>query len=324
MFKVLITTGNMQLTVFKSRINAVVFISALYFIIWSVLVVLFPSILSSVVIDNSATPLLFWDLMGLITLVLGIGLLIASFNPLRHWTLILIATLFHLCMISGFIYGYYTGFFNSLFLQFVFFNHLIWLFPNLYILYLAYKRNYVTDELLIHSFDASAFPLEMFDTTTGENLGEITTDHKVLLVFLRHFGCPFCKESLMHLAEHKQQFEEKGIKLVLVYMIDAKTASGYLDAYGLAGCLQVSDPEEIFYKRFQLRRGNFTQLFGWKVWVRWIELGFRKKLFNTRPEGDVAQMPGIFLLEDGRIIRQFVYRSVADVPDLSLFLRNQD
>ena len=143
-------------------------------------------------------------------------------------------------------------------------------------------------------------------------------------VFLRHFGCPFCKESLLQLAEHRRQLEAEGIGIVLVYMVDDKTAEAYLTEYGLNDVAQVSDPEEIFYKSFRLKRGSFLQLFGLKVWVRWVELAFRKKLFNTKPAGDVAQMPGIFLLQEGKVVKEFVHKSVADSPDYTFFLNYRE
>ena len=281
---------------------------------------IFPSVLSSIVLTSGNTPLVFWDLMGLITLILGVGLMLASFNPYRHWPIILLVTLFHFAMIAGFIYGYAIGFFNNNFLQIIFFNHLLWLIPNITALYLAYKRNYVADELLIDSFNQEQYPLELFDTVQGENIAELSVKSPVMLVFLRHFGCPFCKDSLLELGNYKQRIEEKGIKIVVVYMVDEEIAQPYLAQYGLADVLQLSDPEEIFYKNFKLRRGSFTQLFGLKVWLRWIELGVSKKLFNTKPEGNVSQMPGIFLLKDGKVIIQYNYNSIADTPDYSMFL----
>ncbi len=310
----------MHFTILKSKLSAALFISGLYFILWSLIVLIFPSFLSSLVITDVNTPLIFWDLMGLITLVLGLGLILAAFDPFRHWPIILLVSLFHLAMIGGFIYGYNLGFFNTNFIKFVFFNHIIWLIPNVTALYLAYKRNYVTDELLIDSFSQDKYPLELFETTNGENIAELSNESPIMLVFLRHFGCPFCKDSLMSLNKYKQQLSEKGIKIVVVYMVDEAIAKPYLAQYDLDEELQVSDPEEIFYKSFKLKRGSFTQLFGLKVWIRWVELGVSKKLFNTKPEGNVSQMPGIFLLKDGKIVEQYHYKSIADIPDYGLFL----
>jgi len=310
----------MNFTILKNKLSAALFISGLYFILWSLIVLIFPSFLSRLVITGVNTPLIFWDLMGLITLVLGLGLILAAYDPFRHWPIILLVSLFHMAMIGGFVYGYNHGFFNNNFIKFVFFNHIIWLIPNVTALYFAYKRNYVTDELLIDSFSQDQYPLELFETTNGENIAELSNESPIMLVFLRHFGCPFCKDSLMSLNKYKQQLSEKGIKIVVVYMVDEAIAKPYLAQYDLDEELQVSDPEEIFYKSFKLKRGSFTQLFGLKVWIRWVELGVSKKLFNTKPEGNVSQMPGIFLLKDGKIVEQYNYKSIADAPDYGLFL----
>ena len=313
-----------MITIFKSKLNASLFISAIYFVIWSLVVIIFPSILNSVVIDQGFTPVVFWDFMSLVTFILGIGLFIAAGNPHRHWPIILLVSLFHLAMIGGFVFGYTIGFFNNLFIRFIILNHLIWLVPNAIVLYKVYRRSFETDEMLMDTFSSEQYPLSLFDTTDGRNLGEMHEEKPLMLVFLRHFGCPFCKESLLQLAEHRNQLEAEGIGIVLVYMVDDNTAQAYLSEYGLNDVAQVSDPEEIFYKSFRLKRGSFLQLFGLKVWVRWVELAFRKKLFNTKPACDVAQMPGIFLLQDGKVVKEFVHKSVADSPDYSFFLNYRE
>ena len=313
-----------MIAIFKSKLNASLFISAIYFVIWSLVVIMFPSILNSVVIEQGFTPVVFWDFMSLVTFILGIGLFIAAGNPHRHWPIILMVSLFHLAMIGGSVFGYTIGFFNNLFIRFIILNHLIWLIPNAIVLYKVYRRSFETDEMLMDTFSSEQYPLSLFDTTDGRNLGEMHEEKPLMLVFLRHFGCPFCKESLLQLAEHRRQLEAEGIGIVLVYMVDDKTAEAYLTEYGLNDVAQVSDPEEIFYKSFRLKRGSFLQLFGLKVWVRWVELAFRKKLFNTKPAGDVAQMPGIFLLQEGKVVKEFVHKSVADSPDYTFFLNYRE
>lgn len=313
-----------MIAIFKSKLNASLFISAIYFVIWSLVVIMFPSILNSVVIEQGFTPVVFWDFMSLVTFILGIGLFIAAGNPHRHWPIILMVSLFHLAMIGGFVFGYTIGFFNNLFIRFIILNYLIWLIPNAIVLYKVYRRSFETDEMLMDTFSSEQYPLSLFDTTDGRNLGEMHEEKPLMLVFLRHFGCPFCKESLLQLAEHRRQLEAEGIGIVLVYMVDDKTAEAYLTEYGLNDVAQVSDPEEIFYKSFRLKRGSFLQLFGLKVWVRWVELAFRKKLFNTKPAGDVAQMPGIFLLQEGKVVKEFVHKSVADLPDYTFFLNYRE
>lgn len=126
------------------------------------------------------------------------------------------------------------------------FNHFIWLIPNAIVLYKVYRRSFDTDKMMIETFNNDDYPLSMFDTNDGRNLGEMNENNQVMLVFLRHFGCPFCKESLIELAAHRKELESRGITIVLVYMIEAEAANAYLNEYGLADLAQVSDPEEIF------------------------------------------------------------------------------
>ena len=73
--------NTMGFSALRNRINASIFISAMYFMVWAVVVLLFPYLLKSVVVGQGSTPLVFWDFMSIITFVMGIGLLIASFNP---------------------------------------------------------------------------------------------------------------------------------------------------------------------------------------------------------------------------------------------------
>lgn len=259
-------------------------------------------------------------MVSIITIVLGVGLLIASFDPYRNWLILFINFLFHFGVIIGFVAGYYKGFFNDNYFPFLFFNHFIWIVPLVIGLYSAYRRAYFSDNVLIDTFSSEYYPLELFETIKGDNLAELSEKSPVLLVFLRHFGCPFCQESLLQLSEKRVEIESKGIRILLVYMADEKTARDYLRTYNLDDIDQLSDPESIAYKRFKLHRGSFNQLLGIKVLYRWAWLAIRKRIFYKGIAGDIYQMPGIFLLHQGEIVKQFVHRSSADVPDYGEFI----
>ena len=53
---------------------------------------------------------------------------------------------------------------------------------------------------------------------SGGNLWELTQSKNVLLVFLRHFGCVFCKEAMKDLAAIKQDIRDKGVELTFVHL----------------------------------------------------------------------------------------------------------
>ncbi len=307
-------------TKLKQRLNAWLFIAAVYFVLWGAMVLIFPNSLESILVETADISLIFWDLIAVMTMVFGIGLLVAAFDPFRNWLIMFINLLFHMSIIGGFLVGLYKGFFSSTFLPFLFFNHVIWIIPLIAGMVSVYRRAYQADKMLLDTFNDEDYPLELFDTVSGKNLQELSDEAPVLLVFLRHFGCPFCQETLMHVKENREDLESKGIKIVLVYMVNETIAKDYLAQYNLQDLEQLSDPESIAYKRFALHRGNLGQLLGPKVIFRWIWLGVKKKIFFTRVEGDINQMPGFFLIRNGKIVKKFVHRTSADQPDFSLFL----
>ncbi len=299
----------------KHRLNITLFISAVYFILWGLLVLIFPELLRFILIKSNSTSMIFWDLISVVTLILGIALLIAAFDPFKHWLILLINLLFHLSIVIGFIVGYYDHIFSIDYLPFICFNHLPWMIPLVVGLIAAYHRNFHSDTALMEAFSDAYLPLEVFETTRGESLADISEETPALLVFLRQFGCPFCQETLMYLQRNRQYIERKGVRLVLVYMSLPQVAEGYLDRYGLTDVDQISDPESIIYKRFKLHRGKLLQLLGVKVIARWVWLAISKGIFFKGVEGDFYQMPGLILLYRGKIVKEYKYQSVADRPD---------
>lgn len=163
--------------------------------------------------------------------------------------------------------------------------------------------------------------LSMIRTNLGNNLAELSDQSPVLLVFLRHFGCVFCKDSMDEISKRKIKFEKEGIKIVLVHMSDYKTASSYFKKFNIQDLEQVSDEACKYYAAFGLVKGSFSQLFGLKTLIRGFEIASTKQMLPGLTRiGDGLQMPGIFLLKDGAIVESFIHSSVADKPDYDSFL----
>lgn len=158
--------------------------------------------------------------------------------------------------------------------------------------------------------------LSMIKTQRGVSLLELSQEKPVMLVFLRHFGCVFCKEAMSDLAEMKDAMANQNVHLVLTHLSDNDTAQMFLEKYNLVGVDVISDPDALTYKKFGLLRGNFNQVFGLKVWLRTVDAGILQGHGISRKQiGDGFQMPGIFVLKDGEIRSKFIHKSVADRPD---------
>lgn len=158
--------------------------------------------------------------------------------------------------------------------------------------------------------------LESIIAYSGKSLLTLSQESPVLLVFLRHFGCIFCKKALKELSQRKDLLTDSGVQLVFVHMSDDETALKYLKENNLEGYDFISDPECAQYQNFGLIKGSFNQLFGLQVMLK----GFKAAVVNGIPVslkqvGDGLQMPGVFLINQGRIHDSFVHNRISDTPD---------
>ena len=253
-----------------------------------------------------------WHCFGLMVAVLGAGYLIASGDPLRHWPVVLmglgaklgVVYMVEIAVKSGQIMRE-TGYFVAG-------NELIWALPFALILGSAHdaalgQRRAISPELLRMALRRK--------TQYGVNLHELSQISPILVVFLRHAGCTFCREALTDLAAKRKAIEEAGARLVLVHMGSEDHADKFFARYGLEDVARISDPERGLYKAFGLPRGTLFDLFGPKVWWRGFQAGILGRHGVGRLVGDGFQMPGIFLMFHGEILRSYRHQSAADRPD---------
>lgn len=290
-------------------------VAGIYFMVWGLSVVFLPTWWFSLAHLKYPNYVPLWQYIGMVELVLGLGYFIAASNPLRHWVVILIGFLTKLFLTIGFLYEYKEGVLPPIIFNMAFTNGIIWLIPYGVILYASFRIDYEMDTTTLEMSDSGVVFLKEFETNTHENLYELSTERPVLLIFLRHFGCTFCREALSEVAMSEAQIREAGTEIVVVYQKCFARAVCDLKKYKLTHLKQVSDPELLLYKYFNLKRGTLIQLFGAKVMLRFVKVGIMHKLGLGAPEQeDPYQMPGVFLLYNGEIIKSFVHSSVADTP----------
>lgn len=153
-------------------------------------------------------------------------------------------------------------------------------------------------------------------TNTNESIVSLSMNGPVLLVFLRHFGCIFCREALRDLALKREQYESKGITIVFVHMSDRETAEMYFRSFNLDGIRHISDPQCSYYSAFELGKATIGQLFGFKNLVRGFEVTISKGIpVMSSQIGDGNQMPGVFVISKGVITHEFRHKYAGDKPD---------
>ncbi len=152
-------------------------------------------------------------------------------------------------------------------------------------------------------------------TNTHESLEKLSFDGPVMLVFLRHFGCIFCREALDDISEKKEFLNQKNVTPVFVHMSSFEIAEKFFEDYRLSGVKHISDPSCQLYAHFGLTKGNFGQLFGLSTWMRGFELRKKGMKYSVDQIGDSFQMPGIFMLKEGEVIDSYIHKTISDKPD---------
>jgi peroxiredoxin len=161
------------------------------------------------------------------------------------------------------------------------------------------------------SFDEA---IRTFPCHDGHTLVELSADHPVLTVFLRHAGCAFCREALSDLQKQRSKIEAAGTSMALVHMVSNDEAVRFFRGYGLDDVPRFSDPGRKLYQAFDLHRGNLWQLIGPSVFWRGMKAFFSGHGAG-RIRGDVAQLPGTFVLHRGQIVQAFRNKTAADRPE---------
>ncbi len=163
--------------------------------------------------------------------------------------------------------------------------------------------------------ESFAETLQQHRSQLGHSLAELSAGKNVLVLFLRHSGCTFCREALDDLSKQRARIEGEGTKLAVVHLgaEDAHTEK-FFATYGLSDIDRFSDPAKELYQAFELKRGTIGQLLGPTVWWRGMLAFFRGNGIGLL-NGDGLQMPGAFVIRDSQIVKAYRHATAADRPD---------
>jgi peroxiredoxin len=90
-------------------------------------------------------------------------------------------------------------------------------------------------------------------------LGSLWANNPAVIVFLRHYGCIFCREHVAQLREHEGEFKRQGASLAAIGLGDFNYARLFRDETGITFPLLV-DTEKKAYKALQLKSGNIFHI----------------------------------------------------------------
>ena len=253
-----------------------------------------------------------WQCIAMIVGVYGIGYLIAALDPARHWPIVLVGLLGKLLGPIGMIHGWWSGVFTAKFALTCLFNDVIWWLPFALILHYAWES--FREEGVAGAPDEEGALLRVMTASSGQTLAAMSEQHPVLLVLLRHEGCTFCRNAMSDISRLRPRIEASGTRIVLGHMDTPAEFAAFAGRYGLSSVPAVADPDRLLYRGLGLKRARLHQLIGPRVLWHWLQSLLHGHAFGAI-KGDSTQMPGAFLLNQGKVVRRYEYRDASDKPD---------
>lgn len=286
---------------------------AYYSILWGLVITLMPRVILQVFSVDSIEVIEFWQFFGMIVGVSGIGYFIASNDPGKYWPIILVGFLGNLMGTFVFAKALAMGHLPTAFSTILLVSTAIWIIPFYYILLSVYDENTMEESPPKQFHDLINF----VRTSQNKTLYDLSTEQNVLLVFVRHFGCTFCRETVSEIAKIEQAIAGRKLTLVFVHMSDPSYGDDFFSKYYDHPVHHISDPGRNLYKSLNLKRGSLYQLFGPMTWIRGVYAAIFKGHGLGEFEGDSLQLGGFFILKKGQIIFEQKAKSASQMFQLS-------
>ncbi len=142
-------------------------------------------------------------------------------------------------------------------------------------------------------------------------LADQLAEGETLLVFLRHFGCIFCRETvgeLRRVSESSPDFP----RVIFFFQGTPLEGRAFMRRHW-PEARAIADPDKQLYAAFGIGRGGLREMFGPGVWS--AARRARSRGFRQGPRsGDLWMMPGLFLVRDGAIVWAHEFEHAGDHP----------
>jgi peroxiredoxin len=152
-------------------------------------------------------------------------------------------------------------------------------------------------------------------TARGETLASLAARGPLLLVFLRHFGCPLCQEMVADVAARRAMPSASEITVVFVHMHPEPQAAAFFARYGVDDLQRVSDPDRTLYRAFQVPRATPTSWMTPGSLRHYLAAIVGGRHLPRLVGGDLGQMSAVVRIIDGRIDRDLRTAGFASRPD---------
>ena len=130
----------------------------------------------------------------------------------------------------------------------------------------------------------------------------------LVLIFLRHLGCVFCKEHVAHLRDLKE------LNIVFVTLGTEEQTEIFRKKMKSAHRF-ICDPEKKLHAQFNLNPGGLAEFMNPHVIGRVIVYMLKGYVNGLVAQGDPKMLPGVFLIQpDGELTWEHRSADIADTP----------
>jgi hypothetical protein len=148
-------------------------------------------------------------------------------------------------------------------------------------------------------------------------LADAWADHPAVIVWLRHFGCVFCREQVLEIRGKRPEIEALGGGIVFVGNGTARAAAWFQKKFA-ADSTVLTDPGLVSYRAIGARSGLLSTL-GPKAWGAGIR-AFRSGSRQSMTKGHAYQQGGLVVMAPpNRVLYQHISQAAGDhapVPDV--------
>lgn len=144
-------------------------------------------------------------------------------------------------------------------------------------------------------------------------LASYLRDRPLVVLLLRHFGCPVCREQL-HLGQRMlAEVRERGADMIAVVHSSGAQAAAFARQEQV-DLTVLGDPDQRLYRLLGMKRGNLFEVTLKPLLLRPIT-GLRRMTRIGRPGRDIRQLGGVAIIDAAGVLR-WCYRAddSGDIP----------
>ncbi|MCE3007064.1 MAG: hypothetical protein LW884_01770 [Bacteroidetes bacterium] len=147
-----------------------------------------------------------------------------------------------------------------------------------------------------------------------DTLPELIASKDILILhFLRHLGCMFCKGQVDELQRLKQE-NPRFPDIIFVHHDTPERGEAFF-AHHYPGAMHISDPELELYRLFGIRRLGGLQLLNPLMILKGIWLGLKGYRNITKGHRHIMQLSGTFLFFRGKLAWSHRAKYAGDQPN---------